>query len=154
MKKISGSTFLHKKIVPAFFFVFLAFFVMVPLLSGEDDVPHIVIIVFPLIMAIFVYKLFKNMVWDLVDEVYDNGEELVFRNGSKEQRVPLRDIINVSYSRMSSPERVEVLVRNGGPLGRELVFTPQHASQSMWNPFARSPIVDDLIKRVDRARNT
>jgi len=44
------------------------------------------------------------MVWDLADEVFDKGNELIFRKGGKEQRGNLREIINIDYAHMSSPE--------------------------------------------------
>jgi hypothetical protein len=86
----------------------------------------------------------------LADEVYDEGESLLFRKGSKKQRVQLKDIINVSYAQMNSPERVVIQVRTGGEIGKELVFNPP----MRFNPFSKNPIIVELIERVDRAKNT
>ena len=129
-------------------FAFLAFVLVGSLSAGVSEYSFIFLIV-PIMMAVFGYVLFKRLVWDLADEVYDNGDELIFRKGGKEQRVPLREIINIDYSHMSSPERVVVHVRSGGPLGKKLAFS----LPIRFNPFARSPIVRELIERVDRARN-
>lgn len=104
----------------------------------------------PIFMAIFGFFIFKKLLWDLADEVYDEGESLLFHKGGKEQRVHLKDIINISYAQMSSPERVILQVRSEGDIGKELVFNPP----MRFNPFSKNPIITELIERVDRARNT
>jgi hypothetical protein len=149
MKKISGSNVYFKKVFPTIWFGILAFIFITSLTTGtiEDSVMFIVM---PVIMAVFGYFLFKKMIWDLADEVYDLGDELIFRKGNVEQRVHLRDIVNIDCAQMSSPERIVVNVRNEGPLGKELVFNPPLRLL----PFTRNPIIRELIERVDRARNT
>ncbi|MES9945194.1 MAG: hypothetical protein ABW080_09590 [Candidatus Thiodiazotropha sp.] len=149
MKKISGSNIYFKKIFPIFWFGFIAFFIINSFGSGATDESPMFLAI-PIFMAIFGYFLFKILVWDLVDEVYDLGDELLFRKGSKEQRVNLRDVVNIDYARMSSPEHIVVNVRNEGPLGKELVFNPP----MRFFPFSRNPLIQELIERVDRARNT
>ena len=105
MRKISGSTFMYKKVLPSFFFVFLLFFIAVPALAREKG-PPLFFAAVPLIMLVFAYLFFREMIWDLADKVYDNGDELVFHKGGRQQRVRLVDIVNISHSRMGSPERV------------------------------------------------
>ena len=46
----------------------------------------------------FGYFVMKKLVFDLVDEVWDDGEALLIKNRGQEERVALRDIKNVSYS--------------------------------------------------------
>lgn len=149
MKKISGSTFFFKKLFPSVWFGFLAFFSITSLLSGAATESFMFLVV-PVFMAVFGFALFKKMVWDLADEVFDEGESLLFRKGDKQQRVHLKDIININYAHMSSPERVVLQVRSKGALGKELAFTPP----MRFNPFSKTPIITELIERVDRARNT
>ncbi|MGC8774709.1 MAG: hypothetical protein ACP5R6_05565 [Chlorobaculum sp.] len=150
MKKISGSTFYFKKVLPGIWFGFLSFFFVSSLLSGAAEKTPMLIVV-PTIMAVFGYFLFKMLMWDLVDEVYDLGNKLLFRNNGREQRVNLRDIVNIGYSQMSSsPERIVVTVRNEGPLGKELAFNPP----TRLFTFSKNPLVQELIERVDRARTT
>ena len=100
-------------------------------------------------MAIFGSVLFKKSVWELADEVYDNGDELVFIKGGNEQHVKLRDIINIGHTQFSSPVRIVVHVRSDGPIGNELAFNPS----IRFNLFKKSSLVRDLIERVDRARS-
>jgi hypothetical protein len=154
MKKISGSTFYFKKIFPTLWFGGLGlFFVNFLILGPSEESPIFLEGLFlaaPLVMAVFGYALFKKLVWDLADEVYDNGHELIFRTRSKEQRVNLQDIINIDYSHMGSPERVVVHTMSEDPIGKELVFT----LPIRFNPFAKNPFVRELIERVHQARST
>ncbi|MGM3386168.1 hypothetical protein KXR94_00775 [Stutzerimonas stutzeri] len=86
----------------------------------------------------------------MADEVYDEGDSLLFYKDGKEQRVKLSEVININHTQMSSPERAVLKVRNTGAIGTELAFTPP----MRLNPFSKNIIVADLIERVDRARTT
>ena len=59
-------------------------------------------------------------------------------------------IVNISHSQMGSPDRVTIHSRQEGAIGNELTFT----LPMKLNPFSKSPIVVELIKRVDNARRT
>jgi len=141
-------TFVSKRVFPAAWFGFLAFFVIATLAGsrGRDFPPAFLVI--PLFMSVFGYFLMKKLVFDLVDEVWDDGTELVIKNRTVVERVPLSNIMNVSYMTMSNPPRVTLTLRNPGLLGKEVTFSPP----VRWIPFARSPIVDRLIERIDAAR--
>jgi len=147
MKKISGNTFYFKKVFPVFWFGFLAFFLISSLMSGVESPMFLIV---PIIMGAFGFVLFKKIVWDLVDEVYDEGDELLFKKGRNEQRVKLKDIINIDYTHMNSPERVVVHTRSSGKIGKELAFS----LPVRFNPFSKNPLVRELIERVDKAKNT
>lgn len=149
MKKISGSTFYFKKLFPSVWFGFLAFFVIAAAASGAMSESFLFAVV-PIFMAVFGFIFFKKLLWDLADEVYDNGDSLLFRKGNKEQRVFLKDIVNISYTQMQSPERVVIQVRENGEIGKELVFNPP----IRFNVFSQNPIVSELINRADRAKST
>jgi hypothetical protein len=105
----------------------------------------------PVVMAVIGYALFRRLLFDLVDEVWDNGDALIVRNASVEERVPLRNIINIGYSLLTNPERVTLTLRNAGPFGKEITFMPLPRPFSFrW--LSRNPIIDELIERVDQAR--
>ena len=149
MKKISGSTFYFKKLFPSIWFGFLAFFLVTSVASGAPN-ESLMFLVVPIFMAIFGFFFFKKILWDLADEVYDEGKSLLFRKSGKEQRVLLKDIINISYAQMSSPERVVLQVRSEGAIGKELAFNPP----MRLNLFSKNPVITTLIERVDHAKNT
>ena len=149
MTRISSRLTLYsKRVFPAVWFGFLALFIFTSLAaSGGHGLPPAVLIV-PLFMAVFGYFLMKKLVFDLVDEVWDDGTELVVKNRGHSERIPLANIMNVSYVTLTNPPRLTLTLRTPGLLGNEITFSPP----ARWVPFARSPIVDRLIERIDAAR--
>lgn len=150
MKKISsGATVFNKKVFPVFWFGFLAFFLA---MASQGAIPagRWEFVVMPLAMGAFVFVVMKKMVWDLADEVHDGGSYLLIRKGSEEERVALSNIMNVSASLHSKPQRVTLRLVQPGKFGAEIAFSPK--MKFSFNPFAKNPIVEDLIVRVDRAR--
>jgi hypothetical protein len=87
----------------------------------------------------------KKLVFDLIYEVYDEGETLLFREKGKEVRVSLADIKNVSYSWMISPPRVTLSIRYMTELGDKLSFSPPAS-------FIKNKDIEELIDRIDKAR--
>jgi hypothetical protein len=100
-------------------------------------------------MGFFFYFLMRQVLFDLVDEAWDVGDYLLFKNKGIEETVPLTNIMNVSYTVLINPPRVTLTLRIPSRLGNEITFSPPHALK----PFKKSPIVDELIERVDRARS-
>ncbi len=98
-------------------------------------------------MAIFGYCIMKKMLFDIVDEVWDDGDALIVKNRKLQERIPLTNVMNVSYSPVI-PSRVTLMLRHPGAFGKEVTFWPPMA----FGWFCRSPIVDELIERIDAAR--
>ncbi|MDT0630090.1 hypothetical protein [Alteromonas sp. W364] len=148
MKKVSTSPFFFKKVFPVFWlgFVFLFFIVSIALGAYEKS---IMFVVAPIIMIVFGVILFKKLVWDLCDEVIDEGESLLIKKGKLEQRVLLKDVVNINHQ-LSSPERVVLSVRTSGSIGKELAFIPLMHMRI----FSKNKHVIKLIQRVDDARRT
>src|SRR5882757_2469300 len=103
MRRISSrATFYYKRIFPIVWFGLLALFVVGGLIYASEANQFLPFLVFPIGMAIFGFFIMRNLVFDLVDEVLDDGDALVVRNGSEEERVPFSEIVNVSYSAMTN----------------------------------------------------
>jgi hypothetical protein len=115
--------------------------------SAGADIPLPLLFV-PVAMAAFGYFLMKNLVFDLVDEVWDAGSELLVKNKGGQARIALAEVVNVSYSVMTNPQRVSLTLRQPTVFGREITF----AAPTTWIPFAKSPAIEDLIERIDAAR--
>jgi hypothetical protein len=150
MQRISSrATFYQKRVFPVIWFGFLAFFLLTAarVKTPGNRLP-IAAIVIPVFMGAFGYFLMKKLVFDLADEVQDAGDALIVRFGTQEERIPLSEIINVSYSYLSNPARVTLTLRTPGRFGKEVSFSPP----STFLPFVKSPIVADLIERSDAAR--
>ena len=153
MKLISSKmTFVHKRVFPAIWFALVAVG-MVGFLtgrmrdkSGAAAPPALAVI--PIAMAAFAYLVLRKFVWDLADEAWDCGDHLLVKMAGREERIDLANVINVGWTAMTSPERITLSLREPSAIGREIVFMPA----VRFALFSRSPIVDDLIDRVDAAR--
>jgi hypothetical protein len=150
MKKISSSVWFYKKVFPAIWFGFLAFFVVTAVVGGADREGNWFFLAVPLIMAVFGFVLMKKIVWDLVDEVFDCGDYLLIKKGGEEENIPLKNIMNVSAPAMMNPPRITLSLVYSGRFGSEVSFSPPY--RVIFNPFARNSLADDLIVRVDQAR--
>jgi hypothetical protein len=145
----SRMTFLHKRLFPAVWFGGMAVFVLVGLRAQVGPrSPGPIVLIVPIIMATFAFLLMKRLVFDLADEVWDLGSALLIKNKGHEVRVELPEIINISHSRFTNPHRATLSLRRSTPLGNEISFMPP----AQLLPFVRSPVVDELIQRVDDAR--
>lgn len=151
MRRISSQwTFFYKFIFPLIWFgliiVFLIVAVVVPTRSGQAlPVPALIV---PIIMGVIGYSLMKKMIFDLADEIWDDGKALVVKKSGQEERIALSDIKNVNYSTMTSPPRVVLSLRRPSVFGDQVAF----CAPIRFIPFATSPIIDDLIERIDVAR--
>jgi hypothetical protein len=152
MRRISSrTTFFNKRVFPVIWFGFVAFAFLGPLLGtktkGGSPAGFLLV---PMILAAFGYIMMKKFVFDLADEVFDDGNSLVVRFGTEEERIPLSEIINISYTYLSNPSRITLTLRTPGRFGKEVSFSPPQS----FVPFAKSPIVADLIERTDAARRS
>jgi hypothetical protein len=151
MRRISSrSTYSYKRIFPVFWFGFLALVIVIPLFTA----PHVDLTaifpfaIIPVVMIFVGYFIMKKLVFDLVDEIWDDGAALVVKNSGQEQRIALADIKNVSYSPWVNPPRVTLLLRRRTVFGDQVTF----CAPLRFVSFSRSPIIDDLIDRIDAAR--
>ena len=120
-KLSSGFTGFNKKIFPALWFGFLAFFLVTSALAGalEQELSFLVV---PILMAVFGYFLMKKLVWDLVDEVYDCGDFLLVKNRDDEERIALSNIMNVNASTYINPPRITLRLVNPSKFGSEVAL--------------------------------
>ncbi|TDK59281.1 hypothetical protein [Sapientia aquatica] len=150
MKKISSSPIFYKRIFPIFWFGFLAFFMYAGLFenhSGSSNpLPFLVI---PIVMAAFGYLFMKKLVFDLADEVLDEGDHLLIRFANDQVEVKLANIINVSYMSMMNPPRVTLTLRESCRFGKEVSFSPPFR----WFNFFSNPVISELIERIDKVRS-
>lgn len=142
---------MHKKIFPAFWFGFLALFLVGGLVGGAARQSASFLII-PVVMGVFGYLMMKRMVWDLVDEVYDTGDPLLVRNRGQEALVPLSSIMNVSTSTHMNPPRITLKLVRPVVFGDEITFSPVTGFRI--NPFAKNKVAEDLIMRVHQARDS
>lgn len=150
-KRISSRiTSFRKRVFPVLWFGFLGLF----LLIGLANVPSHPDLAFPFIgvpilLMGFGYLLMKFLIFDLMDEVWDNGHELIVVNEGHVVHLLLSDIVNISYTVAMNPRRATLTLRQPCRWGTEITFSP------VWKfgaGFLVSAVVKDLIRRVDVAR--
>jgi hypothetical protein len=138
MQRISSrSTFFTKRVFPVIWFGFLAVFVLMAFSKGFAGGVPTAFLLWLLFMAVFGYFIMKKLVFDLADEVLDAGDALIVRVGSEQERIPLSEIINVSYSYMQNPNRVTLTsraLRQGG-----LLHSANQVSSLCQKPHRRRP---------------
>jgi hypothetical protein len=152
MSLISSTlTFYYKRVFPL---IWIAGCVLIgglglyaALSKGSGLFPFVVIM--PIIFVLGIYFM-KKYVFDLVDEVWDDGDALVVKNKGQEQRIALADITNVSYAALTSPPRVVLSLRHPTVFGDEVAFCAPVQIMMM----SQSPVIVELIKRVERARES
>jgi len=152
MSRISSSlTFYYKRVFPVIWIggcgLIGGLGLYAGLSKGSGLFPFV--IVMPIIFVFGIYFM-KKYVFDLVDEVLDDGDALVVKNNGREQRIALADITNVSYAAMTSPPRVVLSLRHPTVFGDQVAFCAPVQIMMM----SQSPVIIDLIKRVDRARES
>jgi hypothetical protein len=150
----SGQTFIMKKVFPVVWLgllaVVAAVLVATMVFRKQPPIQIMPFLIMPLVMMAIGIVLFRTLLWDLADEVFDGGDYLLVRRRGIEERVAFSDITNVGMSWSTRPPRLTLRLRKSGKFGDKVVFIP--ASFFSFNPFARNPIEQDLIRRVDAAR--
>lgn len=150
MKRISsGSSLWYKRILPVLWFGIIGFIFMTALFAGAAR-QNPVVLVMPCVMLAVGYFVMKHLVWDLVDEVLDDGDALLVRKGATQERVRFSNIMNVSATLLTNPRRITLRLVTPGVLGEEISFVP--ATIFSFNAFRRNAIADDLALRAYRAR--
>jgi hypothetical protein len=151
MRRISSQlTFFYKRVFPIVWFGFLFVFMGVALFANPraGSPPLLPFLLVPAGMIVLGFFLMKRLIFDLVDEVWEDGDSLIVKNRGEEQRIALSDIKNVNYQTLTSPPRVTLSLRQPMASGDRVTF----CAPVRFMPFSTSPLIDDLIERIDAAR--
>jgi hypothetical protein len=152
MRRLSSkTTFFNKRVFPVIWFGFVALFVIAGLAASvqKRESPPLEFVIVPVLMAVFGYVIMKQLVLDLMDEVWDAGDALLVRNNKQEDRILLSNIVNVSYVTFMNPPRITLTLRQPCRFGKEITFSPPVGMVAF---FSKSPIVTELIERIDATR--
>lgn len=105
----------------------------------------------PLMIFVIGFVLFKKRIFDLVDEVWLDGDQMLVKNRGQQARIALADVVNVNATSLSNPRRVTVMLRTDSRFGRIVSFMPA-GSRGFTSIFKPDPIATELIERVDALR--
>jgi hypothetical protein len=149
----SKATSFYKRWFPRLWLGGVAIFLLggISQLLKEDgfNAENAVFVIGPAAMMVFGYALCYFMLFDLVDEVRDEGDHLVVKNKGVEEQISLSNILNVSYTGLQSPNRITLTLRNPSSFGKHIAFMPELRML----PYKHHPVATDLIERIDAARN-
>ncbi len=144
MRLISSElTWWQKRAFPAIWFGVLALITLIILASAINGVMPPEALVIPLVMAVFSYLLLTWLVFQLVDEVWIDGDDVVVRNRGEEDRFPIRNVVNVESTFLSNPEQIRLTVNPPSRFGKTIWFL----AQRRWFAFGWHPAVRELIDR-------
>lgn len=151
MQRISSrQTFFLKRLLPVFWFAVVVSFLLVATASlrSSRPVPALVWIV-PLLMLAVGYLVMRHLVLDLMDEVWDAGDQLIVKNRGEEARIALTAIVNVDFQWLTNPNRITLTLRQPCRFGKQISFCPKGIYVF---PFAKNPLAGDLVSRIDATR--
>jgi hypothetical protein len=101
----SKMTFFNKRVFPVIWFGFLIVFIGLSLFSGtgRNAVSPFPFLVVPAFMIVFSYFVMKKLVFDLADEVWDDGDALVVKKSRpgathRPERYQERELLAVHQS--------------------------------------------------------
>lgn len=93
---------------------------------------------------------------DVLDEVYDDGERLLVRNGGVEDTVPLRDVVAVSSARWRTLVRLTLTLSAPGKFGDKIVFLLRDTflDGMPYGPPAQIKQLEDRIAALKQQNST
>ena len=147
MKRINSKfTFLLKKIFPVFWVMILfSMFVVILIHNQKIETLFIGIFVtlFMLVIGLLVYKFLLS---NLMDEVYLDGENLVFRNSGEQIKLFLTDIKDYKYQRHMNPHNVTINTKHHTKFGKKLVFL----APTTYVPFRKNEVIMQLLEKLNK----
>lgn len=152
MQRLSSKwTLVSKRILPVVLIAVLAAFAIALVVLRRPGVAFDpVIFIAPVVATVIAFFVMKRTVFNLVDEVWDRGDDLLVRDKGLEDRIPLENIVNVSYAMLGNNRRATLKLRTPCRFGAEVVFMPVAPA---WRfAFYKNPILEALIDRIDAAR--
>ncbi|WP_244264782.1 hypothetical protein [Vreelandella boliviensis] len=157
LRTISRSALFSRKVFPVIWLTLTSFMTLSFLYHAGG---FTIAIFIPLGMIVFMAHSFKRSYAGVANRVYDNGDSLTFVYGKEQEIVYLKDVMNVNYQSMVSPDKVTLTLRN--PSARdhstnEVAFLPARINWvtgdiSFKHLRRKNRLVDELIERVDTAR--
>jgi hypothetical protein len=153
MRRLSSSmTVFYKRVFPVIWLLFL----VLPTFTLSHALPRNGQPVWPSflpILMIFVVGLvlYRKLIFDLVDEVWLDGDQLVVKNRGLQARIALAGVMNVNATTMTNPRRVTLMLRTDSRFGRNVSFIPA-SPRGFTAAFKPDPIATELIERVDAIR--
>jgi hypothetical protein len=98
------------------------------------------------------WVFFKSFLWDVADDVRDEGEALRVRFRGEEETIAFADVLDVSLTRFTSPQRISLRLARPGRFGEQIVFIP-NGNRLGSGLVGGNAIAGMLAGKVARARS-
>lgn len=146
----SKETFFMKRVFPAIFFGIIALIIALSVRAMiiKGTVPYKELILMP-ILTVFFWYLIKIICLDVVDEVWDDGDQLRVKVKKKFINIQFENVDNISTVPYSSPRKVRLSLKAPVDIGNEITFIPK-SNKGLWGFRRENEIVRMLRKRVGR----
>jgi hypothetical protein len=106
-------------------------------------------------LALSLIKKLYDWEWNLADEVFDDGDNLVVRRRGEEEVVPLSNITSVVYNNRwrtyAGPAQITLGLAHAGKFGSKIVFSPKMAGIDD-DPSHTCVVAEELDERAKNAR--
>jgi len=148
-KRLSSNYFEYRRrSFPYLWFGSLTLFVirMWGELVHDSLVPFLAVVIVVALIGYLVVSRFNRY---MVDDVWDDGKQLIVKKGDEVEYVPIANILRIGNSRLVAPRRVTVFLRKPGKWGDRIVFAMQF---SWWTGIREYPELRDLAARVKATR--
>ena len=106
----------------------------------------------PALLMVLGWIFFRSFLWDVADEVHDEGEALRVRMRGEEETIAFADVANVSITRFTSPQRIMLRLARPGKFGADIAFFP-NANRLGGGISGGGTIAEMLAAKVARARS-
>jgi len=151
MKKINSKfTFLLKKIFPVFW-LFILLTMLIVVLTQKQSIESIIIgSMMTFLMAFIGVLVYKCLLSNLIDEVFLDGDVLIFKNSGEQIRLNLTDIIDYKYQRHMNPHKVTLITRQPTKLGKQLMFL----APTTFVPFKKNEGIMKLLEQLNKEKTS
>lgn len=145
MKKLSSDkTFLHKTVYPVFMLAIAL--VMLGILVGymfREQQFSLLVVGFIGLAMVYVYTEYRKRAVGLVDEVWDDGDSLLVKNGDQQERIAIANIAKIKYGGIGNSHFVLLTLHEPCVFGNELRFVPP---RKVFQFFKNRAVVDLAIR--------
>ena len=108
--------------------------------------------IIPVALAILLFGIYRKLIADLMDEVFDAGDYLIIRNKGAEERIDLANIINVNHSVAMNPARITLTLRTPCRFGEKVSFCPEVKWTDIKALGFNIALADDFVRRIEALR--
>jgi hypothetical protein len=146
MRKISSSTTVfYKYVFPIMWFGLCGLIIVLAVPAVMQNQAPAFVVLPPIVMTVVGYILMRALIFDLVDEAFLSGDQIIVRNRREVDQFAVTNILNVDSS-MSNPERITLTLKQPCLFGKEVTFSPPMRLL----PFGRHPLARELIELAHR----